>query len=750
MRISSNILSYKATGILKSPRFLLFIGFLLLNSFFAFQLKSPIASADEGYVFAQTQYFSGEEFRHLGSAYYGYFQALLYTPLFFLFQNNFIVYKGMLFINSIFAALIPVIAYTICTKYLRFSEKRGGALAVFSGLFPPVVSYSKLIWNENTLYITLWAILFLVVKELCNQENKKQKVLSSFLIALLSVMAIAAHNRGIEYLAAIFFTALFLPLITKRKIVHLPVFIISAILLFLLHSYLSDSIYSLLWAGNDTASNTTGSYLSNLKTILQNPGAFSLFCKTLIGHLYSAFVSYFGLVCMSLIVCLSAISHYMKSRKGTAIDSQNNHVSDMMFSLSSFAIILFVLGMLVSILFYLPGILEQSRYVKMITTRYTDNGASILIFVGLCVFTTQWSHIKKHFWVGVPLFFGVAVLFWIYVQPLLKDLEFTNYLVVQALHLLPFMTFSASFNNQALLHMTLISSVVFVMLFLLAYRKKNLLCAGIAVSVFLAVTISCFYNITWYYSSGTYDSAARYQAIIEDFVEEYPNQKTNLYISMLYESSISYYLLYEDVLDVTDSLNKAQQQYDNTFYASLNMPLGYDTFSDMFCIELPAKTVQNKFFSFDSSYLYLKGDQLIRYAQEQGYTLAQTEPHFTYNNHLYALGSYTINADNTIALNNGGTQYGPYLAAPAGTYKVTVNGENLQNASFAVTAKGGTVQLAYTISEIGSHKAVYEFEITEENISSIGNGEYLESVEFVNTNQSSDAIMIRSVDVEKQ
>ncbi len=739
----------KINRFFKSPAFWLFVSFLFLNCLLAFQQKSPFASADEGYVFAQSQYFAGEDFRYLATVYYGYFQALLYSPLFHIFNDNFMVYKGMLFINSVFAALIPVIAYIITNKYMQFDKKKSLIIAIICGLFPPVISYSKLIWNENTLYITLWLIVLLIAKETYNQNNKKQKVVSSILIAFLTIAAIASHNRGIEYLVAVSLIVIIIPFITKRKIVNFPVFLISVVLFFILNYYLSNSIRNLLWVNTGTAANTTGSFLSNLKTIMNDFEAFSMFCKSVIGHLFSIFVSYFGLVCIVLTTGLVYIFRYIKKSNDSI--RKNDH-SGIVFTLSSFSLVLFFVAVIISVLFYLPGILERASFIKMITSRYIDNAISILIFSGSCIITAKWNVVKKYFWLALPLFFGTAALFFACVKPLIQNAGFTNYEVLQALQLLPFMNFSNTFSNQACIQLILFSSIIFVFVFLFIYYRKLKTAFILTSSIFLFTTLSTFCIIINYYSDYTYHSALQYGSAIKQFVRENPDQKNNLYISHLFESSIPYYLAFGDVLDVTDAIN-LNEKYDNTFYVTFGKPLGSDVFMDMYYIDTPDQNESwpsSQFMSF-KNYLYVEGDALIQYMKDNESSLKQALPHFTYTDgYLHILGNALVNEneDASIILNNGGVQYGPYISLPAGKYKVVVNGINLKNAVFSVTANNGATIIESTLINAGNSFMEYEFEITKDMFASPYK-DYLENIEFTNKNPGQFSVFIDSIDLNK-
>jgi hypothetical protein len=725
---------------LKKTTIWLFLLFLLINCILSFQMKSPFLSADEGYVFAQAQYFAGDGFRQLTTAYYGYFLALIYSPLFHILNNPFDVYRGMLFINSVFASFIPVIGYIITNRYLKFDQKKSIFIAIITGLFPPVISYSKLIWNENILYIALWIIILLIVKEIMNQDNKKQKLISSFLIALVSVIAISSHNRGIEYLIAVFLAVIILPFIIKKKIVNLPVFLISAAALILLNYYLSKHIESLLWVYDKGATNTTDSFVFNLNGLL-NYQAFSLFCKSFIAHLFSLFTSYFGIVCLALVACFIFFIRHFKIKNYF----ENDDI--VLFSLSAFSLLLFLIGIVISILFYLTFMLQTMDFSKMLSSRYMDNIASILVFVGICILVSKWDSVKKYFWLSAPFFFGVVGLFILYIKPLVYNIYFSN--IFQNVCMLPFINFSSIFSGESMKQLIIIASVVFIAILLLTYLQKKKLNFCIITALFVFITLSVFCNVIWFYSAYSYNSADQYKNIVQNFVKDDPKEKTNLYIASLFDFSIPYYLDYSNVLDVTDELN-LNKHYDNTFYEYFNRPLGSDYFLHMYYIDsLPQinNRLQNKTLSYQS-FLYVKGDTLIKYLTDNGIKLSQARPHFTYQNKfLYGTGNYKIDSNGSIIINSGGVQYGPYISLPAGKYKVTVHGKNLSESIFSVTANSGVLKIEYSPEEISDTAASFTFEIKKEMITS-KDQDTLDNVECSNSNTTSIPICIDSIDLE--
>ena len=55
--------------------------------------------------------------------YYKYGQLLFYLPLILFIKNPVVLFRGMLVVNSLIISLIPVCAYRIMKKYLKYGEE---------------------------------------------------------------------------------------------------------------------------------------------------------------------------------------------------------------------------------------------------------------------------------------------------------------------------------------------------------------------------------------------------------------------------------------------------------------------------------------------------------------------------------------------------------------------------------------------------------------------------------------------------
>lgn len=359
---------------------LLFTTTFIMNFIIAVQLKMLHMTTDEMGVLSIGAFFAGinwSEFISNSIPYYGYGQAILYTPLFMIFKEPIILYKNILILNAFLISLVPVICYHIMGEYLKINNKRyQAALAFVIGVYPLSLVYSKWAANEVLLYLIPWIILSIILKEVSNYKiNVKEHINSVFLGGVL-IYGYSIHGRAIGFIVSVFFVILFIRYIYRYKIFNLPYLGISLILFQYLNKSIVHLLVTRLWLKESEAdlANTFSSNIFKLSDIF-NVESINAVLKTFLGHFYYAIISSYGLIIVSIIVFLILTVKLIKNKQ----DREEN------FTIICFyGITIFLFGFAISIIsLYQAASDLNARGDYLIYGRYFSNLTPLLIFIAL-------------------------------------------------------------------------------------------------------------------------------------------------------------------------------------------------------------------------------------------------------------------------------------------------------------------------------------------------------------------------------
>jgi hypothetical protein len=717
---------------------LLFASLFAFNCFLSLQSLYPFLSNDEIYVISQSAHFAGLQVPLMGTFYYGYFQAFLYTPLFWLLNDPIQIYHGMLIINSIEASLVAVIAYQILIKYFNAPPKSAMPIAIVSGLFPALVLVAKIAWNETILYLLIWLILLIIIKELFNDHNKKQKNVSSVLLALFCVLSYGVHNRAILYCIAVFIFLITVLIIKKKQVVNLLLFFVTFFILLGLFEWFGRELKSSLWVSN-LLTNSSETEIFNIQLLAQ-PNAIRLFLLSIIGNVYNVFCNSFGLSALGFVECLFEAVKWIKNR-GAKQDKPECNVG----SISFFILLLFAGAVLISSLFYLPSYINGLYFDRMLTTRYIDNISSILIFWGLYLVWQKKKSIKRYV-CSLLIYLVTVFLYFRSVFPLMKDYQFNTW---QGLSGSAFMNFGTTslLSTDNLIYYSIFTFSVCVLLISMLYIRKKLIYFSIISTLFIYSNVFTYFDKIQYCSASSYNSAQVLNRLLDNFSES-EKKETNFYFDKetgarsgyIYASLFKPYI-YSDYLNFDITKNS----YKNTVYISDNMNFTFlqkpNTAASL--LEYGYNPdLRGKVTGFNDCYMLVHGDALIQSLKAKGYKLDYNN--FSILSQLKLMGNGTDSGD-AITLNDGGTQFGPYVALVAGKYQLIVQGSGLSHADFYISANAGAKEIKFTIKQYTENQTIYEFEITDDMIDPKETTKELSNVEFVHTNHSDYSIRLNEM-----
>ncbi len=268
--------------------FILYAFSLVVNCLLTWRMELPAIHPDEITTIGTAAYLAGKDWTPLlgkigGGG--GYLQAVLYVPLFSLFNNPYAIYKAMLVVNSLLVSFIPLIVYHLAAK-LGIVRVRYKLMIAFScGLYISYIAGSKFVWNEPITALLCW-IMVLCVFNAWDKKNKSSRFTMSILLGFLCAAAYAANAQLIGLTLAILVTVLAAHFVLREKVLNLAAFAVSALVSFAAEYFARAEIGEKLW-GNDRGLSFNGSLGEFFESLYS--GLYAFFTSTLgIGALAAA------------------------------------------------------------------------------------------------------------------------------------------------------------------------------------------------------------------------------------------------------------------------------------------------------------------------------------------------------------------------------------------------------------------------------------------------------------------------------
>ncbi len=278
--------------------FILYAFSLIVNCLLTWSMELPAIHPDEITTIGTAAYLAGKDWTPLlgkigGGG--GYLQAVLYVPIFSLFNNPYAIYKAMLVVNSLLVSFIPLIVYHLAAK-LGIVRVRYKLMIAFScGLYISYIAGSKFAWNEPITALLCW-IMVLCVFNAWDKKNKSTRFTMSIVLGFLCAAAYASSAQLIGLTLAILVTVLTAHFVLREKVLDLAAFVISALVSFAAEYFARVKIGERLW-GNEPGISFTGSLGEFFESLYS--GIYAFFTSTLgIGALAAAL---FAVLTLSLI-----------------------------------------------------------------------------------------------------------------------------------------------------------------------------------------------------------------------------------------------------------------------------------------------------------------------------------------------------------------------------------------------------------------------------------------------------------------
>lgn len=405
----------------KGVMFILYAFSVVVNSLLAMSMELPAVYPDEISVAGIAAFYSGRDWsallEQIGGG-YGYVQALVYAPLFFLIKNPYVLYKAMLIINGIMVSFIPLIVYHLAAKFGVMRVRYKLLIALCCGMYVSYISDSKYIWNESVTSLLVW-VLVLCLFSAWDKKNRYTRFTMSVLSGFICAAAYAANTRMLAVVIALILTVLMSRLMFKEKIVNLPVFCVSLAVSFAAEFFARSWIVQQVWNGAEVSA----------EVISERLGPTGNFFGVIFSHLYAFMTSTCGMgaLAAALTVILLYVWFYetLKAREkppenGTRVYEPVKHKYGLRITIFGlFQFLAIASASVVSALFTFSG--GKSAEDAAIFGRGTDNVAPLALFLVLVFVFLYGIDLKKLFF-GAVIYGYACVCFAAVGYPLVSEL----------------------------------------------------------------------------------------------------------------------------------------------------------------------------------------------------------------------------------------------------------------------------------------------------------------------------------------
>lgn len=396
--------------------FILYAVSVVIHALLSVNQELPAIQPDEIGVASIAAFYSGRDWSGVMSGigyYYGYIQALVYTPLFALFRNPYALYKAMTVLNGVIISFIPPIAYHLATKLGVERVRQKCVIAVCCGFYVAYTAHSKFIWNEAVCSVIPWLLVWCIFMA-WDRKSRFSRISWSALAGFLCAVGYAAHIRLIVLTAAVLLTVVCARVFFRERTVNTPVFIITAAATFGTERLCAAMVKQSVWLGN-AQFNTAESELERLRGVTEGSGSI---IGTLSGHIYTFMTSTVGAGALAVViaVCIFASQIYVwyknrpaKGEDGTRSYEGDKRRYDLRITIFALYAVFAVGGTLLGSVLFKAGS-EKAQAIQDLTIfgRYTDSAAPLAIFLVLA-FMFLYGIKLRHILAGAGVY-GIACM----------------------------------------------------------------------------------------------------------------------------------------------------------------------------------------------------------------------------------------------------------------------------------------------------------------------------------------------------
>lgn len=493
--------SIKPNHILVSGSLLIFIFIYILTT----NINFIGATADElGYLSTPAQ-LAGWQWEEAFQNYpfYGIGVGLLWFPLFFLFKDFVVIYKGIILLNALFLIASYWVSFA-CFKriFKEFDERILAIICLVISFYPSNIFYAQDALSETLLYLLFWLSFFAVINII-----ESEKLIWYIFLTLIQGYMLIVHMRSIVILIAMSIFLFLMNIKNKKNWGKIILFLIGAILGFLLMRYIQALYTSGISTGSDI--NVINTDLDVIGAVLRIFYNLPAFFSGIIAEIFAFSVS--GGICLFFggVFCI---------KKGLEIFSKREKKLNLLNGSCLYLCLVFACCLIV----FATNKSTLTRMDSIVYLRYMENIVGPILGIGIISFGTNYEKGMNN----IKIMFSLLIL--IGAQIVLRAMELAERNVFDTSSSVVIGSFFEYYvvavdNSYTLLKIvTVVLGFTFVLFAVLDFRKIH---SNKISLVVIVMAMALYWGYVGYYSiteqlemkSNNYE---QYQAILDFAVAE--------------------------------------------------------------------------------------------------------------------------------------------------------------------------------------------------------------------------------------
>lgn len=273
--------------------------------------------SDEVATMSSAAYLAGYDWSAVVShaGYYGQGFTWLFSPIFMITDNPFIIYRSILLICTLVQSIPSLICYHILENYFDVKDKKILCLISIACSYM-VVTRGMVMFNEHPMILLSW-LFPLVILKLFNEKNKQARYF--VYLGLLILYGLTLHTRAITYFIALMVMLLLMSLIYRRSYRWMAYAAVGGGIAYFASKLLINAVQKSIWLVEDGGTLRNAEINWSLKEQLVqlfNPENWQAWLNIVLGQINTITVITGGILLLAMFVCCKLLCRIIKNRKG--------------------------------------------------------------------------------------------------------------------------------------------------------------------------------------------------------------------------------------------------------------------------------------------------------------------------------------------------------------------------------------------------------------------------------------------------
>ena len=684
--------------------------FLVFNFIISLNVKILAINPDEINVLAIPAKISGNQWYLVSKLYYGWGGSIFYYPLFALIKNPITIYKGIILANSILLSFIPCISYIILEDFFEiYNRKIKLLISFFLGIYPGTFSMAQYGWNETWIRLITWIILFILLKLIYEERNRKIK---SFLLGALLAYSYAIHGRMIVLIPVIIIIYLCFFISKKRSILNISFYLIGFSLTFFIDKIIKGKLQIWFFASQKgSLINTFSDTVNNRLKVITDVNTIMSIIRAMFSYLFYINITSFGILALALVLLIKLW--------------KENNVQNIKYTvIGIFSVIGIIFSSIIGALFFAKDFTGVDNFY--IYGRYTDHFTSVIIlFIIVLIIKKKIDMSNVYQAITITLVHSIFFL-------LIESNDVNSKMV--DVNITTLMSFSPNyvFDTPEKFYMVILLLIIISVYMLFLLNTKIYLALIMGISIYTICNINLGYRRIEK-SEKTFEIIENKYHLLQ-IIKGFKKEKMSLnfitdsqispaiYLMILNGYNVNYIdeFIEQNILSDREELSLVSESKESFMLDN-----------DIYKLSIK----NNKKNKFD---LYYRGDELKNILDNKKIVSKKHNAYIIPLNKIFT-------TENSKELKNGAVKarsimYGPYIELRPNHYQITITGEKLDKDAISLyttykNKKNEKIVMGYKIIKKESNQFVGEIEIND----------FIQEFETIIENNSNEDITIKSM-----